>query len=40
MAIIKIKNVTKRFKDKIVLDNISFEVEEGEVFGFIGPNES
>lgn len=38
MAIIKIKNVTKRFKDKIVLDNISFEVEEGEVFGFIGPN--
>lgn len=38
MAIIKIKNVTKRFKDKIVLDNISFEVEEGEIFGFIGPN--
>lgn len=38
MAIIKVKNVTKRFKDKLVLDNVSYEVEEKEIFGFIGPN--
>ena len=38
MSVLKISNVTKRFKDKIVLDNISLEIEEGEVFGFIGPN--
>ncbi|MBU5228252.1 ABC transporter ATP-binding protein [Clostridium senegalense] len=38
MSIIKVKNVTKRFNDKLVLDNINYEVKEGEIFGFIGPN--
>lgn len=38
MAIIEIKNVTKRFNDKLVLDNISYQVNKGEIFGFIGPN--
>lgn len=38
MAIIEVKNITKRFNDKLVLDNISYEVEQGEIFGFIGPN--
>ena len=38
MSIINIKNVSKRFNDKLVLDNVSFEVDKGEIFGFIGPN--
>lgn len=38
MNIIEVNNVTKRFKDKLVLDNISFKVEEGEIFGLLGPN--
>ena len=38
MGIINVENVTKRFGNKIVLDNISFEIKEGEIFGFIGPN--
>lgn len=38
MSIIEIKNVTKRFNDKLVLDNVSYEIEKGEIFGFIGPN--
>lgn len=38
MSIIEIKNVTKRFNDKLVVDNVSYEVEKGEIFGFIGPN--
>lgn len=33
-----VKNVTKRFDDKLVLDNISLEIKAGDVFGLIGPN--
>lgn len=35
---IEVKNITKRFNDKLVLDNISFNIEEGEIFGLLGPN--
>ncbi|MGH4125192.1 MAG: ATP-binding cassette domain-containing protein [Clostridium sp.] len=35
---IVVKNVTKRFDDKLVLDNISFEIKQGDIFGLIGPN--
>ncbi|WP_195250780.1 ABC transporter ATP-binding protein [Romboutsia sp. 1001713B170207_170306_H8] len=38
MSFIKIENITKRFNDKIALDNISFNISEGEIFGLIGPN--
>lgn len=38
MNIIEIKNITKRFNDKLVLDNISFSIEKGEIFGLLGPN--
>ncbi len=38
MNIIEINNISKNFEDKIVLDNISFNVEEGDIFGLIGPN--
>jgi len=36
--IIEVQNVSKKFDEKIVLDNISFVVEEGDIFGLIGPN--
>jgi len=35
---IEIKNLTKKFGSNIVLDNISFTVNKGEVLGFLGPN--
>ena len=35
---IQVKNLTKSFDGKKILDNISFEVEEGETIAFIGPN--
>ena len=38
MKEIVIKNLTKRFNDKLVIDNISLEIEKGEVFGLVGPN--
>lgn len=35
MAKIEVNNLTKRFNDKLVLDNISMKVEDGEVFGLL-----
>ncbi|NJD02435.1 MAG: ABC transporter ATP-binding protein [Ruminiclostridium sp.] len=37
-AILKLFNVSKSFGRKKVVDNISFEICAGEVFGFLGPN--
>jgi len=36
--ILDVKNLTKSFDAKIVLDNLSFDLEKGEVFGLLGPN--
>lgn len=38
MKIINVENLTKKFKSLTAVDNISFSVSEGEVFGFLGPN--
>ena len=35
---VTIKNLTKRYRDNIVLDDISFSVQKGEVLGIIGPS--
>jgi len=35
---IEVQNLTKNFNGKTVLDGISFEVKEGEIFGYLGPN--
>ncbi|MBX4162367.1 ABC transporter ATP-binding protein [Priestia megaterium] len=35
---LEIKNVTKKFKNKIAVNNFSMEVESGECVGLIGPN--
>lgn len=38
MSLIEIKNITKRFEDKIAVDNVSLTIEEGDIFGLLGPN--
>ena len=35
---IKVDNLSKRFGNQVALDNISFEIKEGEIFGFLGPS--
>jgi len=35
---ISVQNLTKRFGSFTAVDNISFEVERGEIFGFLGAN--
>ncbi|APU59525.1 ABC transporter ATP-binding protein [Clostridium botulinum] len=36
--IISMKNVTKYFKENRALKNLTFSIEEGEIFGFLGPS--
>jgi len=38
MHAIKVDSLSKRFQKFKALDNISFQIEEGEIFGFLGPN--
>jgi ABC-2 type transport system ATP-binding protein len=37
-SIVELKNVTKVIRGRTIIDNISFVVNKGEVFGFLGPN--
>src|SRR5579875_196988 len=36
--IVKVKNLKKIYGDKTVVKSISFEVNQGEIFGILGPN--
>jgi ABC-2 type transport system ATP-binding protein len=38
LALIETRNLVKRYGDKIAVDNVSLQVQAGEVFGFLGPN--
>ena len=35
---IQVENVTKKYGSFIAVNNINFEIEEGEIVGFLGPN--
>ena len=38
--VIKVEGLTKKYKDLVAVNNLSFEVHEGEILGFLGPNGS
>ena len=38
MNILVVNNLTKKFKDKVAVDDISFSLQEGEILGLLGPN--
>ncbi|MFE1242786.1 ABC transporter ATP-binding protein [Fictibacillus sp. NPDC058756] len=35
---LELKNLTKKIKSKTIVDDLSFSVREGEIFGLLGPN--
>lgn len=35
---LQIKNLTKRYGDKLAVDNLSLHIMPGEIYGFIGHN--
>ena len=32
------KNLTKKYRDKIVVNNLNLQIKEGEIYGLLGPN--
>ena len=38
MSIIRVENLTKKFKKLTALSDLHFEVQKGEIFGIIGPD--
>ena len=38
MVILTVDNLTKKFKDFLAVDDVSFELKEGEILGLLGPN--
>ncbi len=37
-SVLSAKNITKVFNNRVAVNNISFDVHEGEIFGLLGPN--
>jgi ABC-2 type transport system ATP-binding protein len=37
-SVVEVRNLTKRFHDFTAVDNISFDIKEGEILGLLGPN--
>lgn len=38
MAVIEVSNISKSFGDTQAVDNVSFEIPKGRIFGLLGPN--
>jgi ABC-2 type transport system ATP-binding protein len=37
-VVLELKGLTRRYGDLVALDDLSFTVAEGQLFGFVGPN--
>ena len=40
MEVVKAERLTKKYMTKTVLDRIDFSLEEGKIYGLLGPNAS
>jgi len=37
VRILQLKNITKRFEDYVTIDNLSIDINKGEIYGLVGP---
>ncbi|MCR5274181.1 MAG: ATP-binding cassette domain-containing protein, partial [Clostridiales bacterium] len=37
-TILKLTDLTKKYGNKVVVDNLNIEIQKGEIFGLLGPN--
>ncbi len=37
-TVVEVKNLTKRYGDLVAVNELSFDIEKGEIFGLLGPN--
>jgi ABC-2 type transport system ATP-binding protein len=35
---LEVQSLTKKIKDRVIVDNVSFSIQKGEIFGLLGPN--
>ena len=35
---IEVKNLVKKYGNHLAIDNLSFKIEKGKIYGFLGPN--
>ncbi len=38
MAMIEVENLTKKYRERVAIDALTFSIGEGEIVGFLGPN--
>ena len=38
--VLEVKRLTKRYNSRAVVDDVSFRIEPGDVYGYLGPNGS
>jgi len=38
MAMIEVERLTKKYRDRVAIDALSFTIDEGKIVGFLGPN--
>lgn len=38
--VVEVKNLVKRYKERVALDHLNLEIRKGEIFGLLGPNGS